>query len=63
MLVPALNEDVPFTLRDEPACWVIAPVEIILSFPGAVIDGRFKLPYCPITMSPVVFETPARVAI
>jgi len=63
MLAPALNKDSPFTLRDDPDCWVIAPVEIILSFPGAVIDGRFKLPYCPMTMSPVVFETAARVAI
>lgn len=63
MLVPALNEEVPFTLRDEPVCWEIAPVAMMLSIPDAAIDGRFKLPVCPMMMSPVVLETLARVVI
>lgn len=63
MLVPALNEDAPFTLRDEPDCWEIAPVAMMLSIPEAVIDGRFKLPVCPMMMSPVLLETLARVVV
>jgi hypothetical protein len=35
----------------------------MLSIPDAAIDGRFKLPVCPMMMSPVVLETLARVVI